>query len=1257
MKKKSLIALASLTLATGLLIAGCTPDPIIKDNIITEIVPDSGTVEQYPDMFPEYGFENEVVVSKPVPDAGIVLDGKADEAFWAGQKEYVTTSVRENRREGEQMYDLKDATVSSKSYFTENGVYLYFDVDDHWFKLDPGGNIYASTAVEIYFSRDHIVDPIEQIYELTFAIDGEQTARKYRKGNPLVKEGFQNFPVAGMTSAVDLRGGEIDVYDPTNKVTAENTNGYGIEVYIPWISLGAEGKEDAVRMAVALIRKDKGDNTIWELCSQQEGAVWAQPQTWMRFDDGGYYTLPSTESFSIYKNNAYSGGFDFSQDTKANVEAGTQKLISTIQGSPTQVFFRKTAENPSNKVFIETEISNVSIANGDKWPKVGLRLNATDKSNKTFKKEQYFMVDMSADGQTINQFISTVKGETASGGIDWMYSGSNYRKDVANSAGYSVYGNNKVKIGMYRDGETTTFYVNGYEVSSVSGYWTADELCYGGIYSFNTSATYTGYAAYVGDEAANYAATMKTLSSKGLKMDGKLTEEDTLFYEAMTTGYTSLQPVNQSTDGSGRKFTAKAVYNENGFYLYAEVDHKVYLSPETNSVVDTWWKATNVEVYLYKGSKKVQLWATAFGEQSGNFFSKLATSYDQSTGLYHTTAEIFLPALYADGFKDDYSDFVLAGISFRSGLDGDSANQDNYSGSGNPGTPFIWFMEERSAYNISSAWYVTNTGIERSVTPTANTTVTGKVALPTDVVNGYGETMADMLDVSKTKIIFRCGSFSYETTADAQGNFTVDVAAGFTYDVTYSCNGLKETVIPDVQITAAKTIDPVTLEGEIGFGAVGSNTAYNFVMDPATPGRMFANSNGATTNGSSSTSIGYVQMELSSEKRFMAKTTIYRSLTDFDKTDATVGFVIGDGQGNYANVTFCAAGVRMYLNGHYNESVDGNGNRLFTSWNTVAESWMWQVRGDNMQTGRTDITLTAIVEGNFVSLYVDKLLMLRVDVKAYFSQAAWNASGLKGTTRYIGVVMHYGGNTFVQSPVMSVPAVTTTEAKINEFVASVLDNVSSVKVDSTTTAGSVAFQSRRGSMYAIDGKSDKDAETMSVSAKFTSQVGNAVHDGASNWAHYGFYFTDGISDIEVVLNCTGKIVFILNDCWQTRVEVAPATEGMLNGIMEKANFTLGVEFNKKTNQVKVLFNGETALDINLSAVYAEGRNMQGQVWANNGNKSAGQLASMLPKFDGRDVRAAVRCVQDHDKCDTCGDVSPYATVSNIAFVGNTAAQA
>ena len=669
----------------------------------------SACAAQTQDLFGDYNRYPAEEEKAAVTDDGVVIDGKFDDAIWQGKtwKEYV--SKEENLDDRFQMVRLEDCNLRFTGAFTDGGVYFAAETDDpvNWNgnEEDVRNDIFKKTGMTIYVAPYSFTSISQGAFEMGFASDGTYQVRRHAFGT------WRPYPLEGMEN-VTLVKGEINTAD---------TEGYSIEVFVPWSGLGLTVKPDKIRTNLTIERNEKAapeSPYAWEMPGAPEGVVFSDPRTWSVFDENGLYVPPEGETFGNFGDKNYSEGFDLSLDT------GENPSVHSTAGPDARLYIK---ESLGTQFYAETFIKVNEIYNHDPAPKVGFFFSGekiNDDSSVTVK-SLVAMLKITPDGNVIDGFVATENKDNKYSEWNW---GSLNAVNTGNVFDGTTDG---VKITVYRNGEKFYYFANDkFLAEKTYAGLTADMVMHGAIYSFNTGADYYGYSILRGEEAVTAGEELLgDVIPKSYVIDGD---------GADWTDYTGKTIGSYAYDDSGKQFTVKSVLKPDGLYFLTEAKHALYLTGDPE-----WSHNTSLEVgiTINNGKDSTRIYVTPDVVSGATAVMKTADNgFIGSDTRYTTVTEGFIPLSRLNDLKAVENGNVRIAFAWRTGTgkktqDGqwDLNENDIINSLGRiSDQPYIWNYIDAPAWDLRTRNYVDSTGLK---------TVSGKAA--EKVIDGDGNDWAD----------------------------------------------------------------------------------------------------------------------------------------------------------------------------------------------------------------------------------------------------------------------------------------------------------------------------------------------------------------------------------------------------------------------------------------------------------------------------------------------------------------------------------
>ena len=223
-------------------------------------------------------------IKQPIKKGDITLDGIATEEEWGNKNKFThTTSI------GGQPHDIE-----ASSTFTDDGLIMYFKVSGAPVFFNPGRSEYHNTGVEVYFASSSAKSLYDNAFQMEFFPNGFYNVTKYLKAGKENDPQYFRYYVPGI-----INTGSVD-----GVLNSSDSNGYTVEFYIPFKSIGINEVPEAMSINAAVIycTTYEGDQReAWADIgpTSNPGYKFALPSTWWKFDNDGYYDPNATIKSTI----------------------------------------------------------------------------------------------------------------------------------------------------------------------------------------------------------------------------------------------------------------------------------------------------------------------------------------------------------------------------------------------------------------------------------------------------------------------------------------------------------------------------------------------------------------------------------------------------------------------------------------------------------------------------------------------------------------------------------------------------------------------------------------------------------------------------------------------------------------------------------------------------------------------------------------------------------------------------------------------
>ncbi|MBS1305806.1 MAG: hypothetical protein HP036_02850 [Clostridia bacterium] len=257
MKKKYLIV-SLLAAATACIFAGCAAKAATGAEL---------------DKLGNFGFENSAHENGYLDlklDDGFKVDGVLDEGVWENNGTAWTFAHANSTEEN-------PITMTSMSYLGEKGVYLALSVKDTAIYYSPDRRASGNTSVEVYIGAFDATEWNGDSYRLSVVPTGSDSCitelRTYRtKSAALDDNGSKLNAEWALWYKAHLAACRINGVG----INSSYNEGYDIELFIPYESLGIEEKPQAIQYMTAFyhVESEASDaDNVWTKCDPNVGAT------------------------------------------------------------------------------------------------------------------------------------------------------------------------------------------------------------------------------------------------------------------------------------------------------------------------------------------------------------------------------------------------------------------------------------------------------------------------------------------------------------------------------------------------------------------------------------------------------------------------------------------------------------------------------------------------------------------------------------------------------------------------------------------------------------------------------------------------------------------------------------------------------------------------------------------------------------------------------------------------------------------------
>jgi hypothetical protein len=250
-----------------------------------------------------YSFDN----SKPVSVYGdVTLDGNITEEEWGNQNKFsVTTSIGGINHE-----------IEASVKFTDDGLLMYWSVLGSPVYYNPFRGKPSNSGVEIFLTDGNATSALNNAWQIELLPNGVYGSHKYLKPG-LSAKGYKL-----CNTWLDVAG----IVD--GDLNSADSNGYTLEAYIPWSTLGLDSAPDCIRMdgAILYCTSYNGERDAWYSLAKnlKQGYGWEDPQSWYIFDKDGWYDDTNFEG-QDWRVSKYQSGVEIDDNGKIEVFSTNNK--------------------------------------------------------------------------------------------------------------------------------------------------------------------------------------------------------------------------------------------------------------------------------------------------------------------------------------------------------------------------------------------------------------------------------------------------------------------------------------------------------------------------------------------------------------------------------------------------------------------------------------------------------------------------------------------------------------------------------------------------------------------------------------------------------------------------------------------------------------------------------------------------------------------------------------------------------------------
>ncbi|WP_025724395.1 sugar-binding protein [Acholeplasma granularum] len=405
----------------------------------------------------KYSFENpiypeDIDFNSSELDENISLDGKLDEAFYNDLEDLSFTSAQNPNQ-----------SMSIKAYFANKGLLVGIFRNDKSVYSDESIQVFRNDSVELYINPTNNKQSLTKDY-VQLRISATNLKESWI-GTPSPDGYPWSYYFVPFMSEVYVDGQIIDSYE-NDIEDNRKSNGYSIEVFISWETLGLTSKPDTIDLFPAFV--DKTGLGVNEFKWNGYGTAHNNPSGYVTFN----HQKPGTESGSIF------GDSNFGMYATTGFDVKNDNILVQQNGGYDQYTFFKNVHG--SKYGFSVEISDLNILNGDQYPKVGVIVGQNESELLVFLLDPFVNFD--------NFYGVLVPRNKVNG--EWGQWGWN--DGIPLPIGFNYQSKNKISV--VRDETFVYIFVNDEFIVKREHNFTEDTQA--GLFTMNMTARYTNATAF-----------------------------------------------------------------------------------------------------------------------------------------------------------------------------------------------------------------------------------------------------------------------------------------------------------------------------------------------------------------------------------------------------------------------------------------------------------------------------------------------------------------------------------------------------------------------------------------------------------------------------------------------------------------------------------------------------------------------------------------------------------------------------------------
>lgn len=289
-------------------------------------------------------FPSDIEYNTSEKDPSITFDGRLDEAFWDSIEPLTFVSGQDQNQ-----------TMSLKAYFGEKGLLIGVDRKDNAIYFSENRTVYQNDSIELYINptdnKTHINHDFVQ-----FRVSVQNTVESWI--GVTSPDGYPwSFYYLKFESAVHIDGTLIDTFAKDTEANRQS-EGYQVEVFIPWETLGHESTPQTIDIFPAFVNSYGlgAHDFYWN----GYGQVHNNPSGYVTFNHQGPGSIEGSTFGDSVLGVYGTAGFDVTSEDDVVYQTG---------GFDQFTFFK---DIYSTSYGFSVSVHDLEALNSDPYPKVGV---------------------------------------------------------------------------------------------------------------------------------------------------------------------------------------------------------------------------------------------------------------------------------------------------------------------------------------------------------------------------------------------------------------------------------------------------------------------------------------------------------------------------------------------------------------------------------------------------------------------------------------------------------------------------------------------------------------------------------------------------------------------------------------------------------------------------------------------------------------------------------------------------------------------